>query len=121
MEEKLVTVKTVSLNNNCPECYNNQGLELTFKQKFKETAFFKSMTKNVVKELSCSNCNTIIYPARWNDDIDRVVAYHKKAFKPKPSSYKLKRLAWVILICLDLIILIFILYKFGVLDPFLQA
>lgn len=121
MEEKLVTIKTVSLNNNCPECYNSEGLELTFKQKFKETPFIKSMTKEVVKELSCKNCNTIIYPARWDDGIDRVVDYHKKALKRKPRSYKLKSLSWLILISLDLIILIIILYSFGVFDQFLQS
>ena len=119
MGEKLVTIKTVSLNNNCPECYNKEGLELTFKQKFKETPFVKLMTKEVVKELSCKNCNTIIYPARWDDDIDRVVDYHKKAFKPKPSSYKLKRLTWVLFIVFDFIILLIILYSLGVFDSFL--
>ena len=121
MEEKLVTIKTVSLNNNCPECYSNEGLELIFKQKFKETPFVKSMTKEVVKELSCNKCNTIIYPARWDDGIDRVVDYHKKALKPKPKTYKLKSLSWLILITLDFIILIIILYSFGVFDRFLQS
>lgn len=121
MEEKLVTIKTVSLNNNCPECYNNQGLELTFKQKFKETLFIKSMTKEVVKELSCKNCNTIIYPARWDDDLDRVIDYHKKAFKAKPTSYKLKSLSWIIIITIDFIILMIILYSLGVFNQFLQS
>ncbi len=121
MEEKLVIVKTVSLNNNCPECYNNEGLELTFKQKHKETPFIKSMTKEVVKELSCKNCNTVIYPARWDDDIDRVVDYHKKAFKPNPSSYKLKRLSWVLLIIIDFVILMIILYSLGIFDQFLES
>ena len=119
MQEKLVTIKTVSLNNNCPECYNNEGLELTFKQKYKETPFIKSMTKEVVNELSCKNCNTIIYHGRWDEGIDRVVDYHKKAIKPKPSSYKLKRLSWIILICLDFIILMIILYSLGIFDQFL--
>lgn len=121
MKEKLVTIKTVSLNNNCPECYNTEGLELTFKQKFKETPFIKSMTKEVVNQLNCKNCNTIIYPARWDDDMDRVVDYHKKAFKPKPSSYKLKRLSWILLILIDFIILMIILYGFDVFDRFLQS
>ena len=121
MHEKLVTIKTVALNNNCPECYNKEGLELTFKQKYKETPFIKSMTKEVVTELSCKNCETIIYPARWDNDIDRVVDYHKKAFKPKPSNYKLKRLSWILLICIDLIILIIILYSLGVFDKLIQS
>ena len=121
MEKKLVVIKTVSLNNNCPECYNTDGLELTFKQKFKETPFIKTMTKEVVKELNCKKCKTIIYPARWDDDIDRVVDYHKKALKTKPKSYKLKSLSWIILLTIDFIILMIILYSFGVFDQFLQS
>lgn len=121
MEEKLVVIKTVSINNNCPECYNKEGLELTFKQKYKETLFIKSMTKEVVKELNCKNCNTTIYPSRWDNDIDRVVDYHKKALKPKPKTYKLKSLSWIILIILDFIILIIILYSLGVFDRFSQS
>ena len=108
MKEKLVKIKTVQLNNNCPECYSNKGLELTFNQKYKETPFIKSMTKEVVNELSCKNCNTLIYPSRWNDDIDRVVDYQKKAFKPNPSTYKLKHLSWILLISIDFIILMMI-------------
>lgn len=121
MKEKLIDVKSVTLNNNCPECYNNKGLELTFKQKYKETAFVKSLTKKVVKELKCNICQSIIYPSLWNDDIERVIDYHTKAFIPKPSSFKLKRLTWIIFIVSDLIILIVILYSLGVFDQFSQS
>ena len=116
MNEKLVLIKTVSLNNNCPECYNNKGLELSFKQKLKESVFVKSVTNKVVSELTCKNCNTAIYPSRWNNDIDRVVNYHKKSLRPNPRSYKLTQMSWLILISLDFIILIIILYSFGVFD-----
>ena len=34
MDAQYITIKTVKLNNNCPECYSKDGLELTFKQKF---------------------------------------------------------------------------------------
>ena len=103
MNEKLITVKEVSLKSNCPECYSTEGLKLTFKQKFKETKFYKSLTNDIVEELTCSKCNTTIYPVSWTDDIERVYAYQKKAFTPKPSSIKLKRLAWILFIVIDII------------------
>ena len=121
MEEIFITVKTVALNNNCPECYNNEKLELTFKQKFKETAFIKSITKEIRKELFCKNCDTQIYPALWNDTIDRVIDYQTKAFNPKPTSFKLKRLSWILLIGFALIVFITTLYSLGIFDDLLQS
>ncbi len=49
MKEKLLTIKRVSLNNNCPECYSTEGLELTFRQKLLETPFIKSTQKKLIK------------------------------------------------------------------------
>lgn len=95
--EKLITVKEVSLNNNCPECYNTNGLQLTFKQKFKETSLFKSITTETTQEIDCKTCQTIIYPIRWTEDIERVFNYHQKAFVPKKASLKLKKLAWILI------------------------
>jgi len=109
MEEKLITIKDVPLKNNCPECYSNEGLVLTFKQKFKETKFYKSISNETVTELSCKKCGTDIYPVSWTDDIERVYEYQRKAFTPKPSSLKLKRLAWIIFIAIDLVIIAIIL------------
>jgi hypothetical protein len=110
--EKLITIKEVSLNNNCPECYNTNGLQLTFKQKFKETKLFKSITSETTQEINCKTCHTKIYPISWTDDIERVFNYHQKAFVPKKPSLKLKKLAWiligitVIIIVLGLVFLI---------------
>lgn len=105
MAEKLITIKEVPLKNNCPECYSTEGLVLTFKQKFKENAFYKSISNETVEELSCTKCNTRIYPVSWTDDIERVFEYQKKAFIPKPSSVKLKKTAWIIFIVTDLVII----------------
>jgi len=110
MNDRFITVKEVDLNNNCPECYTKEGLQLSFKQKFIENKFYKSITKEVIEELVCNKCNTTIYPVRWTDDIERVNDYQKKAFTPKASSLKLKPLAWVLFIVIDLIILAAILY-----------
>jgi hypothetical protein len=114
MKKQHITLKIANLNNNCPECYSNEGLRLSFKQEFIETMFYKSMTNNTTHHLDCTTCETPIYPARWTSDIDRIVDYHKKTFQPKPKSVKLKKRTWIIIIAIDLIILLVILYTFGV-------
>ncbi|WP_452224900.1 hypothetical protein [Lacinutrix chionoecetis] len=97
MSEKLITVKEVALNNNCPECFSKEGLKLTFKQKFLETSFFKSVTQDIATQMHCDNCNTAIFPVQWTEDIERVYTYQMKAFEPKKASKKYKPLFWVII------------------------
>ncbi|PWI30723.1 hypothetical protein DI383_04550 [Flavobacteriaceae bacterium LYZ1037] len=98
MEEKFITIKEVALNNNCPECYNTNGLQLTFLQKFVETKFYKSITRETSHLLECNTCNTNIYPISWTEDIERVFNYHQKAFTPKTPSIKLKKSARLLII-----------------------
>jgi len=105
MGEKLITIKEIELNNNCPECYSANGLQLTFKQKFVETKFYKSITSDVSQEFFCNTCNTIIYPERWDQNIERVFEYHKKAFIPKNSSIKYKKLTWILVAIISAIII----------------
>ena len=97
MTEKLITIKEYALNNHCPECFS-KTLHIVFKQKFKETKLYKSVTKETLAELHCSTCENIISPVQWTDDIERVFDYHQKAFKPKNSTLKLKRAAWLLII-----------------------
>ncbi|AUC75041.1 hypothetical protein [Olleya sp. Bg11-27] len=97
MSEKLITIKTIDLNNNCPECFSTKGLQLTFKQLFIETSFYKSVTQEVNTEMNCTVCNTPIYPGRWTDAIERVYDYQMKAFQPKKASKKYKSLFWIII------------------------
>ena len=114
MKNQYIHIKTESLNNHCPECFSTEGLQLSFKQKHNETRFYKAMTNDIAYELKCETCNTEIFPVRWTNDIERVVDYKKKAFTPKPKSFKLKRLAWILLISLDALILLGILFAVGV-------
>lgn len=116
MEAQYFTLHSVALNNNCPECYSMEGLQLTFKQRFKENRFYKSITSDTISQLRCSNCETDIFPVRWTDEIEKVVEYHNKAFTPKPSSFKLKKLAWVLMIIFDTLIILILLYAFGVFE-----
>jgi hypothetical protein len=97
MEDKYIIIKEVALNNNCPECYSTDGLWLTFKQKFVETKFYKSITSEIKHDIECKTCNSIIYPVQWTDEIERVFEYQKKAFTSKKSSIYLKKLSWILI------------------------
>jgi hypothetical protein len=114
LKNQYIHIKTECLNNHCPECFSTEGLQLSFKQKYNETRFYKAMTNDIINELKCKICNTEIFPVRWTNDIEGVVDYKKKAFTPKPKSFKLKRLAWILLISLDVLILLGILFAVGV-------
>ena len=98
MPDKFITIKEVILKNNCPECYNSEGLRLTFKQRFVETKFYKSITPGIEHEIMCKNCNSIIYPVQWTDDIELVFKYHHKAMVPKKGATYLKKISWVAII-----------------------
>src|SRR5690606_25110379 len=100
MEPKYFTLKEVELNNNCPECYSREGLQLTFKQRFVENFFYKAITPETAHSLFCKVCETMIFPARWTDDIDRVFEYQQRATPPKPSSFKLKTSSWILMLVL---------------------
>lgn len=113
MSEKYITIKEAALKNNCPECFSKEGLRLTFKQKFIETNFYKSITTDIKNSIECKTCNTTIYPVQWTDDIERVFEYHQKAFVPKKASTYLKKLSWIVIssfIAITIVILILVFY-----------
>ncbi|WP_204344215.1 hypothetical protein [Psychroserpens algicola] len=114
-EKQYFTLKEVQLNNNCPECYSNDGLELTFKQRFIENKFYKSITQETIHDMHCKTCNTDIFPVRWTNDIEQVVAYQERAVVPKPKSLKLKQLAWVVIIADALLFIVVLLFITGIL------
>lgn len=91
------TLKEVPLNNNCPECYSNQGLTLTFKQRFVENAFYKAIHSDRIEQMHCKTCHTDIFPIRWTDSIEQVVLYQRRAIQSKPKSLKLKKRAWIMI------------------------
>jgi len=109
MDKQWISVKAVSLNNNCPECFSKEGLELTFKQEFIDTRFSKSLTQNILTNMHCNNCDTVIYPERWTEDIERMYDYQMKAFTPKKASKKYKSLFWILIAILIVMILVTLL------------
>jgi hypothetical protein len=115
-QPKYFTLKEVQLNNNCPECYSNEGLELTFRQQFVENSFYKAITQNTLHDMRCNTCDTDIFPVRWTQDIERVVAYQKRAVVPKSKSLKLKPLAWIVIIADVILFIVVILFITGILS-----
>ncbi len=113
MEEKFFTVKEVTLNNHCPECYSKEGLQLTFKQKFVENAFYKAISNDVKYTLVCHTCNTEIFPVRWTDDLEQIFDYQERAFVPKSDTFKLKQLSWILLIAAIVLIILLNVYLYN--------
>jgi len=109
METKKHLLHSARISNNCPECFQTDGLEFSFSQDEKETQLYRKASQKMEEVLFCHNCKNIIYPVNWNDDIERVYQYHKKQTKPLSSSYKLKPLAYLI-ITIDIVVLGAIIY-----------
>lgn len=112
MSEKTITVKKVSLNNNCPECFSKEDLQLTFKQKFIETKFSKSITQDISTQMTCNICSTLIYPVSWTEDIERIYNYQMKAFTPKKASRKYKSLFWIVIGIIALVVITVIAFSY---------
>lgn len=113
---RFFTLKEARISNNCPECYSNDSLELTFKQKLTETNFYKAITDELTSELHCLNCEVQIFPISWTDDIEQVVDYNKRALNMKPKSLKLKSRAWILIALCITILTIVILFTLGVIS-----
>jgi hypothetical protein len=111
MRETTQQLYTTKLNNNCPECYDNTGLELSFFQSEKENMLYTQASGEITSEMQCHTCGTMVFPVRWDKDIERVFDYHKKRVNAKPSKIHLKPLAYG-LIATDLLLLAFLLYYF---------
>ncbi len=111
MKTQTHNLHTSKIHNNCPECYSTEGLEFSFSQEEKENKLYSRASKEIKEELYCHSCEQQIFPVKWTDDIERVYEYHKKRLKPKSSGFKLKPLAYL-LILLDAIIIAALIYFF---------
>jgi len=98
-KEKLVVIKETGLNNNCPECFN-QDLKLTFYQKHTYGSFFHKTTAELSNKLVCNTCHSTIYPVSWTDDIERMFNYYKKTVIPEKKSSKPTLLFFALLLTL---------------------
>ncbi|TLP82609.1 hypothetical protein [Maribacter sp. ACAM166] len=87
VKEKLIVIKEANLNNNCPECFN-QDLNLTFYQKHTFGSLFHKTTGDLSHKLVCNTCQTTIYPVSWTEDLERMVSYYQKTAVPAEKSSK---------------------------------
>jgi hypothetical protein len=86
-KEKLIVIKKTALNNNCPECFN-QDLNLTFYQKHTYGSLFHKTTGDLSHKLICNTCHSTIYPVSWTEDIERMFKYYQKTAIPAKKSSK---------------------------------
>ncbi|TXN38037.1 hypothetical protein FVB32_07020 [Flagellimonas hymeniacidonis] len=96
-KEKQIAIKEAEITNNCPECFN-QELKLTFYQKHKYNPFFHRTTDQVIYEIKCKKCYSIIYPVNWTPDIERVFEYYNKLVTPDRASIRFTTLFFILLL-----------------------
>ncbi|WP_340077250.1 hypothetical protein [Leptobacterium sp. I13] len=85
-EERQVPIKDIPLTNNCPVCFSNDGLILSFHQKLIKTPFLVKITDEISKTVACEKCGSPIYPVDWDNDMERVLSYYEKLVEPKKTS-----------------------------------
>lgn len=95
--EKQVVIKEAMLNNNCPECFN-QNLKLTFFQKHTYGSFFHKTTGDLSHKLVCNTCHSTIYPVSWTEDIERMFTYYQKTAVPAQKSSKPTLLFYILML-----------------------
>jgi uncharacterized protein YbaR (Trm112 family) len=106
MKQTKRIIHSARINNNCPECYDNEGLQFTFTQVISENRLYLRMEKKMEEELFCHSCKQQIYPISWTPDIERVYQYHKKKAIPMGMGKNYKTMAYLVFIALLVIILI---------------
>lgn len=98
-KEKNIAIKEAEITNNCPECFN-QDLKLSFYQKHTYNPFFHRTTNEVIHEIKCRKCYSVIYPVNWTPDIERVFDYYNKLVTPDKPSVRFTTLFFVLLLVL---------------------
>ena len=98
-KEKLEVIKEADLTNNCPECFN-QDMKITFYQKHNYGKLFHRITDKVTHQIKCNTCDSIIYPERWTEDIERIFEYNQKLATPEKASLRFTTLFYVLLLLL---------------------
>ena len=96
---KLEVIKEADLTNNCPECFN-QDIKLSFYQKHTYSRLFHKTTGEVSHQIKCNKCNSIIYPVKWTQDIERIFDYYQKMVVPQKKSIRFTTLFFVLMLIL---------------------
>tara|TARA_R110002020_G_scaffold63170_2_gene168780 strand:- start:155926 stop:156282 length:357 start_codon:yes stop_codon:yes gene_type:complete len=102
-KEELRIIKEADLTNNCPECFN-QALRLSFYQKHIYNKLYHKISSDVTHEIKCKTCESLIYPVKWTEDIERVFDYYRKMVTPDRSSIRFTALFYIlVLFCIVLV------------------
>ena len=59
------------LSNNCPECYSNEGLEISFVQEELENRFYSKSQNSIIETIFCKNCAAQIAGVRNAGNVGR--------------------------------------------------
>ena len=102
-KEKLEVIKESDITNNCPECFN-QEMKITFYQKHKYGKLFHRTTGEVTHQIKCKKCDSVIYPVKWTEDIERIFEYNQKLVIPERTSIRFMTLFYVLLLLLIVLI-----------------
>jgi hypothetical protein len=106
-KEKLKSIQEAELTNNCPECFN-QDMTLTFYQKHTYTRLYHRITPEISHEIRCNKCNSLIYPVKWTDDIERTFDYYRKMVSPERASMRFTMLFYALLLFLIALVAVFV-------------
>ena len=106
-KEKLKVIKQAEITNNCPECFN-QDMVLSFSQKHLYSRFYHKITAEIQHEIKCNKCESVIYPVKWTDDIERIFEYYQKTVVPEKAGIIFT--PWFYLLWFGLIAIIVVLY-----------
>lgn len=96
---KMKVIRTSSIANNCPECFN-QDMTITFFQKHRIGKLFHRITGEVVPEVKCNTCGSTIYPVNWTPDIERSYEYNKKLAVPQGKALRFTALFYILILLL---------------------
>ncbi len=95
-KERYELLREAPLNNNCPECFN-QNLTLRFSQRHVQNRLYHRTCRDVQQELQCNTCQTRLFPVQWTKDIERSVAYYEKAVEPARAGIRFTALFYILL------------------------
>ena len=97
VKEKLIILKEAEITNNCPECFN-QDMKLTFYQKHLFGRLYHRTTATVTHQIKCNKCESVIYPVKWTEDIERIFEYYQKMVVPEKPSIRFTSLFYILVI-----------------------
>lgn len=99
IKEEKQLIQEAELTNNCPVCYA-QDLQLRFFQRHTYGKLYHKVTGDVIHEITCRKCDSVIYPVQWTEDIERSFDYYNKLVKPSRQRIRFTTFFYVLMVML---------------------